>query len=63
MRTYPPDEAARDLAVSSRSTFSALVAFGIGLFPVEKAWVWLFFQPTFPLRTIVDIMDKAILYL
>lgn len=101
-----------------KDTFSPLVAFGVGLFPVEKAWkvitdkasqavgatggegepgvglavvqgledqrnrkklvdvdistvqalatadpFWLFFQTTLPLRTIVDMMDKAILYL
>jgi hypothetical protein len=100
-----------------RDSYSPLVAFGIGLFPVEKAWkvitdktaqvfgagssegeagaglasiqglddqrnrqklvsvdistvqalatadpFWVYFQTTFPLRTIVDMMDKAILY-
>lgn len=99
-------------------SFAPLVAFGIGLFPVEQTWkvitdkaaqavgtasnegetgaalasiqgledqrnrqklvdvdistvqalatgdpFWLFFQTTFPLRAIVDMMDKAILYL
>ncbi len=102
-----------------KDTFSPVVAFGVGLFPVEKVWkviterasqvvspasapgqepgialaviqgledqrnrkklvdvdistvqalatadpFWLFFQTTFPLRTIMDMMDKAILYL
>ena len=101
-----------------KDTFSPLVAFGIGLFPVEKTWdfitekasqvvgatksegelgadlaaiqgledsrnrrklidigitsvqalatadpLLLFFQTTFPMRTVVDMIDKAILYL
>jgi len=101
-----------------KDTFSPLVAFGIGLFPVEKTWdfittktsqalgatrsegelgadlaaiqgledsrnrqklidigitsvqalatadpLLLFFQTTFPIRTVVDMIDKAILYL
>ena len=100
-----------------KDSYSSLVAFGIGRFPVEKAWkvitdktaqavgagssdgepgaglagiqgledqrnrqrlvsvdistvqalatadpFWVYFQTTFPLRTIVDMMDKAILY-
>lgn len=100
-----------------KDTFSPLVAFGIGLFPVEKTWdfitekasqvmsaksegelgadlaaiqgledsrnrrklidigitsvqalatadpLLLFLQTTFPIRTVVDMIDKAILYL
>ena len=100
-----------------KDTFSSLVAFGIGLFPVEKTWAFiterasqvvnaksegelgadlaaiqgledsrnrrklidvgitsvqalatadpllLFLQTTFPMRTVVDMIDKAILYL
>jgi hypothetical protein len=100
-----------------KESYSPLVAFGVGLFPVEKAWkaitdktaqavgaggsegeagaglasiqgleeprnrqrlvavdistvqalatadpFWVYLQTTFPLRTIVDMMDKAILY-
>jgi hypothetical protein len=101
-----------------KDTFSPLVAFGIGLFPIQTTWkfitdktaqamgtaskegelgaalaniqgledqrsrkklldvdistvqalatadpLWLFLQTTFPLRTIIDMIDKAILYL